>query len=62
MLKTIQVHSEKSCANFNVRKLLKSAGIKKIHRGWYSLWYDGMIPNSYNVVKAKRNFGGKIKQ
>lgn len=61
MLKTIQVQTNNKFGDLTINNLLKSAGVKRIHNGWYSLWYDGMSPNYLNVVKAKRNPSGKIK-
>lgn len=61
-MKIIQIESGVKYTNGDNDELLYAAGVKRISRGWYSLCYNGVIPDCSTVVWAKRNRGGKIKQ
>lgn len=61
MIKTIQIQSGVRYTNGDNDDLLRSAGVKRIFSGWYSLQFRGVIPDSSTVTNAWRNRGGKIK-
>lgn len=41
--------------------LLRAAGVKRIHDGWYTVIYSGVRLDSSAVIIAKRNKSGLIK-
>lgn len=43
------------------RDILRAAGVQRIHRGWYTVLYNGVDLDASNVVQAKRNPKGEIK-
>ena len=55
-MKTIQIEAHKMDNN----ELLYSAGIKRIHPGWYSVRYNGVKLDTSTICSAKRNKGGEI--
>ena len=56
IMKTIQVEAHKLDNN----GLLRSAGVKRIHPGWYTVTYIGATPDPSTVIRATRNRGGRI--
>ena len=42
-------------------ELLKAAGIKRIHAGWYTVTYRGPKLDYGTITNAKRNPKGEIK-
>lgn len=42
-------------------EILKAAGVKRIHSGWYTVWFNGVVPDTTNVTRAVRNRKGEIK-
>jgi hypothetical protein len=42
-------------------ELLRAAGIKRIHPGWYTVTYRGPKLDSGTITSAKRNPKGEIK-
>lgn len=57
-MKTIQIEANTSDNN----EILKAAGVKRIHTGWYTVRYNGMYLDRSTVVGAKRNPKGEIKE
>jgi len=55
-MKTIQLEAGKSDNN----EILRSAGVKAIHQGWYSVQYRGISLDKSTVCGAKRNKKGEI--
>lgn len=41
--------------------ILRSAGVKRIYPGWYSVYYNGVDCSISTVVKATRNPKGLIR-
>jgi len=60
-MKTIQIESGIKYTNGDNDDLLRSAGVKRIFPGWYTVQYRGVIPDCSTVVCARRNRGGKFK-
>lgn len=56
-MKTIQIQGHEADHN----KILRAAGVKKIHHGWYTVHFNGVNLDSSNVVSGRRNRLGKIK-
>lgn len=56
-MNTIQIEANKS----NNNEILKSAGVRRIHNGWYSVDYRGIVLDRSTVCNAKRNRKGEIK-
>ncbi len=44
----------------NNNELLREAGVKRIHGGWYTVTYNGVSIDKSNITSAKRNKGGRI--
>jgi hypothetical protein len=42
-------------------ELLRAAGIKRIHAGWYTVTYRGQQLDCSTITSAKRNPKGEIK-
>lgn len=57
-MKTLQLEAHK----FDNDSLLKTAGVKRIHPGWYSIAFRGVALDSSTICAAHRNRGGEIKQ
>ena len=61
-MKTIQIE-----ANMNLgdgatnNEILKAGGVQRIHGGWYTVQFNGVILDRSTVVGAKRNRQGAIK-
>jgi hypothetical protein len=41
--------------------LLRAAGVKRIHAGWYTVTYNGVRLDASTAVSAARNAKGEIK-
>ncbi len=55
-MKTIQIES----GALDNNNLLRLAGVKRIHSGWYIVQYNGAKLDASTVVRAKRNRKGEI--
>lgn len=42
-------------------EILRAAGVKRIHSGWYTVTYNGVVLDASVVVSARRNRGGEIR-
>jgi hypothetical protein len=61
-MKTIQIEANKNLGDSVTNNdILRAAGVKKIHTGWYSVTYNGVSLDCSTVVSAKRNKKGEIK-
>jgi len=61
-MKTLQIEAHKDLGDrHSNNELLKAAGIKRIHFGWYTLYYNGVQPDPSNVTNAIRNPKGELK-
>ena len=61
-MKTIQIEANKNLGDSVANNdILRAAGVKKIHSGWYSVTYNGVSLDCSTVVSAKRNKNGEIK-
>lgn len=61
-MKTIQIESNVDLGDsISNNNLLKSAGVKRIHSGWYSVKFNGVALDKSTIVSAKRNKSGLIK-
>ena len=59
-MKQIQIYSvprDEACEN---REILRLAGVRRIHRGWYTVQYNGVVLDESTIVSAKRNPSGRI--
>lgn len=56
-MKKIQIEA----GRFDNDALLRQAGVKRIHAGWYTVWYNGVVLDGSNVNSAKRNRNGEIR-
>ena len=61
-MKEIQIESGVRFTNGDNDDLLRAAGVRRIFKGWYTVAYSGVVPDSSTVVSASRNRGGKINQ
>jgi hypothetical protein len=41
--------------------LIRSGGVRRIHKGWYTIAYRGVVLERGLVISARRNPRGKIK-
>lgn len=57
-MKTIQLEAHKTDNN----DLLRSAGVRRIHAGWYTVTYNGVSLDPSTVTGATRNPKGKVKR
>lgn len=55
-MKALQIQAN----DFNNNSLLRYAGVKKIHSGWYTVNYRGVSLDKSTICAAKRNKLGKI--
>lgn len=55
-MKTIQIEAHKQ----NHNALLKSAGVRRIHPGWYRVSYNGAMLDASTICSARRNHKGEI--
>ena len=61
-MKSIQIEANKNLGDsVSNNDILRAAGVKKIHNGWYSVKYNGVNLDRSTVVSAKRNAKGQIK-
>lgn len=61
-MKSIQIEANKNLGDsVSNNEILKAAGVKRIHSGWYTVKYNGVNLDSSTVVSAKRNSKGEIK-
>ncbi len=61
-MKTIQIEANKNLGDsVTNNEILKAAGVKRIHNGWYSVKHNGVQLDRSTVVSAKRNAKGGIK-
>ena len=56
-MKTIQLEA----GQFDNNELLKSAGVRRVHAGWYTVSYNGVQLDKSTICSAKRNRKGQIK-
>ena len=56
--KTIQIEAHA----FDSNDLLRAAGVKRIHKGWYTVVYNGVGLDSSTIVGASRNAKGEINE
>jgi hypothetical protein len=56
-MNTLQIHS----SQFDNAELLKYAGVKRIHDGWYTVQYRGVTLDKSIICAAKRNKNGQLK-
>ena len=56
-MKAIQIESGKE----NNDEILRTAGVSRIHRGWYTVTYNGIVLDCSTVTSARRNRDGEIK-
>lgn len=60
--KKIQIEANKDLGDaVKNNELLRACGVKRIHNGWYTVTFNGVRPDTSNVVSAKRNKKGEIK-
>lgn len=59
-MKTIQLESGVKFTNGDNDDLLRSAGVKRIFPGWYTVWFNGVVPDNSTVNCARRNRKGKL--
>lgn len=52
--KKIQIYSEDNKA------ILKMAGVQRVHKGWYTVIYNGAVLDKSTVISAVRNKNGEI--
>ena len=57
-MKALQIEARESGNN----ELLRLAGIKRIHPGWYTVKYSGVRLDSSTIAHAARNPKGGIKE
>lgn len=55
-MKTIQIEATREN-----KELLRAAGVKRIHSGWYTVTFNGVSADNSTVCGARRNRGGVIK-
>jgi hypothetical protein len=59
---TIQIEANKNLGDSVTNNdILRAAGVKKIHSGWYTVMYNGVSLDCSTVVSSKRNKKGEIK-
>lgn len=44
----------------NNNDILRAAGVKRIHDGWYTVHYNGVKFDKSTIIGAKRNHLGRI--
>jgi len=61
-MKTTQIEANKDL-NDSIQNnaILREAGVKRIHKGWYTVKYNGVRLDCSTVKSAKRNKHGLIK-
>lgn len=58
-MKTIQIEVKKE--SLENHYLLRAAGVRRVHVGWYTVSYNGAKLDNSTVCSAKRNKNGQIK-
>ncbi len=60
-MKTMQLEAHKEDGSLPRNdQLIYSGRVKRIHSGWYTVWYNGVNLDCTTVTRAKRNRLGKI--
>jgi hypothetical protein len=54
--RTLQLNS----SDADSKTILRAAGVRRIHPGWYTVHYRGPVLDCSTVCQAKRNKGGEI--
>jgi hypothetical protein len=57
-MKSIQIESESGKDDNN--ELLRFGGVKRIHAGWYTCHFNGVVIDKSTIQSAKYNRGGKL--
>lgn len=57
IMNTLQIQAH----TFDNDDLLRAAGIKRIHPGWYTVQYRGVSLDQSTICSAKRNRKGEIR-
>ena len=60
-MKTIQLNSDYERDPISARQILRAAGVRRIHPGWYSVHYRGAVLDCSTVCGASRNRKGEIR-
>lgn len=60
-MKTMQIDADSLQERESNRALIRAAGVKRIHGGWYTVKYNGVHLDCSTVMNAKRNPKGQIK-
>jgi hypothetical protein len=55
-MKTIQIEAGKMDNN----ALLRAAGVRRIHAGWFTVFYRGVVLDQSTICHAQRNRKGAI--
>ena len=56
-MKEIQIQAN----DYNNNHILRAAGIRRIHSGWYTVQYRGISLDASTVCGARRNRKGEIR-
>jgi hypothetical protein len=56
-MKTIQLQAH----DYDNNDLLRAAGVRRIHPGWYTACYRGVSLDRSTICSAIRNRGGRIR-
>jgi len=60
-MKTIQIEANVDLGDaVKNNEILKAAGVKRIHSGWYTVRFNGVALDCSTVVSATRNPNGEI--
>lgn len=59
-MKSIQLNSGYERDPITARQILRAAGVKRIHPGWYTVHWRGVSLDCSTVCSARRNRGGEI--
>jgi len=61
-MKTIQIEAHSVYGDgYDADEVLRDAGVKRIHDGWYTVRYEGATLDRTTVRWALRNRNGKIR-
>lgn len=61
-MKTIQIEAHAVYGDsYTADEMLRDAGVKRIHPGWYTVFFRGVYPDSTTVCGARRNRKGEIR-
>jgi len=61
-MKSIQIEARWFWDGENTSTILKAAGVKRVHAGWYTVKYNGVKLDASTIISAKRNRKGEINQ